>query len=138
MKRSVRAGDLFDFLVDRGSKGANVHEMAAHLKCPRRSTDQAIHDLRTILGDTQDVNLVAEPEIAGEPWVYRLTGDLATARFWITNRLRDSETRLRTEQAVMLSVARATDGRTSEGKRARITEQALRHLIEDLEMLGDL
>lgn len=121
---------LGDFALDH-PEGWTISEAASGLKWPKHKVRQVIRDLRDLFGEDKDVNLVCEPDGWGE-WVYRLTGKLDEARWWISNRIADSDRRIRTILAVNRSIVAATDGRTIEGKRARLTVKYLERLVEDL------
>jgi hypothetical protein len=133
--REQRMSDLLDLLVAQ-PLGATRWSIASDLGCQVRAADRAIRDLRIFLGDVDDVNLVAESPGPHLPWEYRLVSGLDQSREWVTNRIGDTESRIRTMQAVMASAVTATDGRSSEGKRARIIERALIRLIEDLDEIS--
>lgn len=87
--------------------------------------------LRMFFAD-DEITLTATPQGKGEAWLYQLVGNVEDAAPWSRNRLLDAETRLKTMHAVTQSLVHATDGRTLEGRRARIMEKALRRLNEDL------
>ena len=92
---------------------------------------QVVRRLRLVFaGD--DINLVCEPQMLREPWVYKLVGNVEDARSWSTNRISDIETRLETIQAVAESLTNATDGRTIEGRKARKIHRTLGYLIGEL------
>ena len=128
----TRRDELFSYAVDH-PEGFTIDDLTGDTDWNRRDANAAIHDLRKFLGDTDDINLVCNPNGHGQRWVYRLVGDLAGLQPWARNRLGDSETRLRTMNSMTASIVKATDGRSAEGKRARIIETGLRHLVEDLD-----
>lgn len=130
--RTERVGALFDLLAGEPD-GLTVTDMRCALGCGVTATEQAIRDLRLTLGDSDSINVVCDPQGQGEEWRYRLVGDLDGNRRWIANRLGDTESRLRTMRAVATSLVAATDGRTLDGRRARLIDKALRRLVEDLE-----
>ena len=78
------------------------------------------------------INLVCEPQGQREPWRYRLVGTYAEARGWGGNRDRDLKTRVATICAVAKTLVHTTDGRTMEGKRARLVESTLSNLLVQL------
>jgi hypothetical protein len=88
--------------------------------------------LRLLLGNDDQINLVCDPQGTGQPWLYRLIGDVDGARSWVANRLRDSETRIGTIRAICSSLVSATDGRSADGRRARIMDKGLTRILEDL------
>jgi len=132
--REERRDSLFDLLVAM-PEGVTVNEIGATLSIPLWRVNEVIRDLRLLLGDTDDINLVCTPQGQQERWNYALVGNLDGAREWTANRVGDTASRIRTMQAVMRSVVSASDGRTLDGKRARVIERSLRRLIEDLDDL---
>jgi hypothetical protein len=134
--RDDRRDQLFDYAV--ATTTMTIHDIAAELDVPIRVANEAVHDLRIFLGDFDSMNFPCEPDPddLNGPWLYRLAGTLDDVRLWATNRVGDAETRLRTIQAMLTSIVRATDGRTTEGRRARVMETALRHLVEDLDLMA--
>ncbi len=93
---------------------------------------KAVRALRILLGDSETVNLIAEPNGWG-PWRYSLVGTLEGEAWWRTNRERDMLARLLTVRAMNASIVRGTSGRTLEGRRARKLERNIDRLIEDFE-----
>jgi len=127
-------GRLFDYAVTQPEGFTNV-EAAKALEISVDRFNRAVHRIRIMLADDDSINLIATREFPQQPWRYQLVGTLAESLWWISNRERDSETRLRTMAAVMKSIVNATDGRTVEGKRARMIYKALSRLVEDLDDL---
>lgn len=129
------AGLLFDYAVEhpehknRDAIAALGWDLATFNKVARR--------LRLILGDDDSINYVCDPGKAREPWTYRLVGDFSNARGWTANRLRDSEARLETVQSVTSSIARGTDGRTREGRRARLITSVIGGLRSQLAAMDE-
>lgn len=132
--RIDRVNVLFDLLA-ASPEGLTMGDIALGLGCGRRLADKAVHDLRIVLGDSDTINVPSDPQGRGEPWLYFLKGDIDGNRRWITNRLGDTESRLRTMRALAASLVSGSDGRTVDGRRARLIERALRRLIEDLDDL---
>ena len=130
----IRRRDLFDQLVANPA-GITVEDMMAEHGWTLPQTNNAIRDLRHFLGDHDSINLPCVPQGKGERWVYRLVGNLDGVRGWTMNRVKDADSRIRTMQKVLLSIVSATSGRTTEGRRARTMEKALRRLVEDLDDL---
>lgn len=78
-------------------------------------------------------NLVCEPAGKGNPWVYRLANTLAGgADPWIRNRLGDQVTRTRSSLHVLASIIDATDGRSADGRTARILHRHYERALQDL------
>lgn len=132
--REQRRDDVFDLLVSH-PEGMTVHELADALGTNRRNADRAIHDLREYLGFWDDVNVPADNVEPGKPWKYRIAGDLDSIRPWCANRLADAETRIGTIQSMVASIVSATDGRSIEGRKARLIDRYLTRLVEDMELL---
>jgi len=134
--RDLRRDELFDELVANPT-GLTVDDMMGW-GWNHRDCNTAIHDLRAHLGVTDTVNLVCEPQGGGERWLYRLVGTLSDVRGWTSNRIGDTESRLRTMQSVLGSIVSATNGRTLTGRKARLMERSVRRLVEDLDDLSVL
>jgi anaerobic glycerol-3-phosphate dehydrogenase len=132
--RADRVNLLFDLLASEPD-GLTITDIMTGLDCARRQANTAIHDLRIVLGDSDTINITCDPQGEREKWNYRLVGDLDGNRRWIANRLGDTETRLRTLRAIARSLVSGTDGRTLDGRRARLINKALQRLIEDLDEL---
>jgi hypothetical protein len=129
---------MFDQLV-ANPDGVTIAELTAEQGTSTVMTRGVVRRLREACGQTDTINLVCEPD-AADPngqWLYRLVGKLDDARWWLSNRIGDAESRIRTVQGVTASLARAADGRTAEGKRVRLMDRALTRLVEDLDELTD-
>ena len=124
--------DLSDYALANLDGFTNVDAMDA-LGWSLPTFNQTLRRLRLYLGHFDDINLTCDPPGDGGKWIYRLVGTLEEMRPWSVNRLHDTETRLRTQEAMMAPIVRATDGRTTDGKVARVTEKALRRLVEDID-----
>lgn len=128
-------GRAFDYAADRGD-GFTVHELATHLEVPRGIADKVIMRVRRSL-DGDVINLVCEPQGSRLPWRYRLVGNVDDARWWSSNRIVDTEQRIRTQHAVALSMVAASDGRTLAGRKVRTICKTLGRLIEDLDEIQE-
>lgn len=133
--RSRRVDQLFDLLADAPLPMTAV-QMKDALGCERRMLQQAVHDLRIMLGDDDSINLVATRNGRG-PWLYELTGNVDVARPWRADQYLHLTTRARTSQAIVASLQRATDGRTLEGRSARLWNRTLTYVIATLDDLED-
>lgn len=130
-----RAGLLFDYAVVHPDGFTNVEAME-DLEWSLRYFNEAVRDLRLILaGDS--INLIADPAGEREPWIYRLVGTFTDARAWSSNRLRDMEARLETIQAVAFSIVGSTDGRTTDGRKAKLIVAVVGALREQLHAMND-
>lgn len=125
---------LWDYAVAHPD-GFDRYEIEADIGWTNRDLSYVARHLRNFLAD-DEINLIATPQGKGEAWRYQLVGNIEDAGPWSRNRLLDTETRLKTMHAVSKSLVQATDGRTADGRKARIMEKALRRLKEDLDDLG--
>jgi hypothetical protein len=121
---------LFDVLVEH--QALTIHEIATDLECAVRRAQEVVREFRVVFGEDDTINLVCDPQGEGEPWLYSLTGTVEGAGPWTTRRVLDAETRLETMAGVMSSVIRATDGRATDGRKARIIHRAIVRAREDL------
>lgn len=132
--RALRRDRLFDYLV--ANPGVTIRDMERHLEASRSAMETSIRDLRLLLGDIDDINLVCEPDGQSQPWRYRLVGTIEGAEIWPTNRLLDTEQRLRTMEAVMRSLASGLDKRTVAYKKADLIESTVGYLNRELARLN--
>lgn len=131
MKSAEKIGRLFDYAASK-PEGFTYQDVEKELGWKRPEFTKVHRMLRLMLGNDDQINLVCDPQGSNEPWLYRLIGDVDGAREWIGNRLRDSESRIGTIRSVCMSLVKATDGRTSDGRRARIMDKGLGRILEDL------
>lgn len=134
MRRDI-VSEVFDILTD-SPEGATIYALADNLNITPSRVKDAIFQLRRDLATDDDMNVIANRPKSRGPWTYRLVGDLDGAKEWQENRLKDGETRIETIYSVSKSVARSTDGRTREGRQARLMEKSLGRLIEDINDLA--
>ena len=132
--RETRRDNLFDLVV-ASPDGVTVSQMMAEMDLTKKQAGVAIRDLRLFLGEYDGVNLPCVPQKPGEEWVYHLAGTLDDVREWAISRINDTVSRLLTMDAVMSSIVEATDGRSLEGRKARIIERSLARLLEDIETM---
>lgn len=131
MKTDDLAEALYDYAVSKPDGFTNVDFMAEHgVSLP--DFNKAANKLRSILAD-DTITLICDPAEAKSPWTYRLVGKVDEGSPWVTNRLRDAESRFATMGAVAASLVNATDGRSADGRRARLMLKALTRLKEDLD-----
>src|SRR5262245_53169334 len=95
--RDDRRDQLFDLAV-ANPDGITVNDMMSTYGWNLYQCNEAIHDLRTALGDSDSINFPCDPQGGGERWLYRLVGNLDDVRGWAMNRINDTDTRLRTQQ----------------------------------------
>jgi hypothetical protein len=130
--RDGRRDDLFLF-AQANPDGITVDDIVLQFGWNMRYVNEAIRDLRLWLGETDTIAFPCDPQGHDERWLYRLVGNMDDVRWWTANRMKDSDSRLRTMQATMSSIVNATKGNTKVGRKARVTDRALRRLIEDLD-----
>jgi hypothetical protein len=125
------AVDLVSALYENPD-GLDRDELADELGLSVPQFYELVRKARHYLGDSDTVNIICEA-LAGPRWVYRLVGNTAEAEEWRIGRLGDARTRLVTMAAVWASLARGLDGRSAEGRVAKATSLALKHLIENID-----
>lgn len=128
-----RAIELYEYAVDHPDGFTNI-EATTELNWPNLSTFRAVARTLRLLFIDDSINLICEPNGIG-PWTYRLVGTYDDAQLWARNRLLDSETRLGTIEAVSHSVVQATDGRSTDGRKARMIYNTVHYLRQQLEAL---
>lgn len=121
---------LHEHLSERGSM--TIKEIEDALSCDWRAAHEAVHHHRLYLS-TATCALVHV--ISGHVHLYKLTTDTAEIGEWVVRKARDADTRLRTMLTQADVSVRVTDGRTNEGKRARLRRKFLGRLIEDMDEL---
>jgi len=126
--------NLYDYAV-RAVDGFTIEDAAKALDADLDQVRVAIYDLRRLFLADDEINLICRPEHGRARWTYRLVGTREASEFWTTNRTKDAKTRLITIGSVCRSIVNATDGRTRQGREARII---LRHVERAEEDLADL
>lgn len=126
-----KIGNLFDYAVEH-AEGFTYQDVEKDLGWPKPEFTKVHRQLRLLLGNDDQINLVCDVQGKNEPWRYRLVGNIDGAREWVGTRLRDSESRITTIKAICASLVRATDGRSADGRRARIMQRGLTRILEDL------
>lgn len=121
---------LFDFAVARPDGFTNAEFMDQY-EIALKTFNQTANKLRAVLAD-DTINLVCDPAGSGAKWNYRLVGSVEDGSPWVQNRLRDAESRFNTISSVVRSLVNATDGRSVDGRKARVMDKAMRRLVEDL------
>jgi hypothetical protein len=131
-KVAALIGPTYD-LIASYPEGITINEMCLELDMDKFQCNQVIREIRRIFADAKE-NLVCEPQpgVRRQQWLYRMTGDSDKARFWISNRLNDTEARLGTILDVTHSISLATDARTIEGQKARKIHRTLEYLEKEL------
>jgi hypothetical protein len=121
---------LSDLLMST-PEGVTIHQIASALGLSVRDAARVVRAFRLLFRD-DTVTLVAWTNGQNQPWLYRLAGTAVDAEPWILNRTQDGESRLETMQAVYTPIVANTDGRTVEGRKARIILRAATRALEDL------
>jgi hypothetical protein len=111
--------------------GLTINDIVGATGWPHGRVNRLLRKLRRQLGDS-DWNVVAEAVAPRQPWVYRTVDSYDDAAWWVDNRLGDAESRFITLHDVARALVAATDGRTAEGRRARIMERHSTRMMEDL------
>lgn len=127
--------NLFDVLVRRPD-GVTLDEISAELEVPPRRARSVIRTFRLTFGEDDTINLICDPNGQNNQWLYRLTGSMVETEPWAKNRLDDAEARLTTMSTVLASVERGLDGRSVEGRKARIWRRAIERAREDITELN--
>ena len=134
MRNVDRAGRLFDALAD-APDGMTISQIIGELKVDQRTAELVLRTLRLILGSSDDLFVVCDRD-DDAVYRYRLMSAKAIVDAeqsqWTGTRVVDLESRLILFIAAAKAAVRATDGRTHEGKIARLMERYMRRLAEDL------
>lgn len=134
MKADDLVEALYDYAVAQPEGFTNVDFMAEH-GVTLADFNTAVNKLRALLAD-DTITLICDPGEARSPWTYRLVGKVDEGSPWVQNRLRDAESRFVTMAHVATSLVNATDGRSADGRRARLIHKSLTRLKEDLDEIA--
>ena len=126
----ARAGLLFDYAAEQ-AEGFLAQDALDELDLTRDQFRRAARTLRLILAN-DSINLICLQQGFGEPKRYHLVGTLDKAGPWVRQRMRGIESQLETVLAVSSSLVNSTDGRTVDGKKARLINRHVGRLVEDL------
>ena len=127
--RVEKVNMVFDLLVDGSKTG---QQLATELDVAATTVIRIIHDLRLVLGHDDTITVITEPQGLKEPHLYTLVGNYEQSVQWRHGRISNIEARLRVDEYSMMSIARGTDKRTVDGKKAVKIERTLRYLREEL------
>lgn len=135
-----RAGELFDLLAG-APDGMTIDEITADLKITQRYAEEVLRDLRLTLGHSDDLFVPCDRDDDG---IYRYClksgaaivnanpdNDKPSSQ-WTATRITDLESRLLLFIAAARSAETATDGRTTEGRKAALFLRYMLRLAEDL------
>lgn len=131
MKMHNEVGILFDYAAEHAD-GFTYVDVERDLGWRKPRFTKVHRQLRLMLGNDDSINLVCTAQGQHQPWLYQLVGNVDDARYWISNRVRDCESRIVTILAVVSSLVAATDSRSNDGRRVRIMTKGLSRIIEDL------
>lgn len=131
MKIAEKMGRLFDYAASQ-PEGFTYKDVEKDLGWHKPEFMRVSRQLRLLLGHDDQINLICDRQGRWQPWRYQLVGTMDQAREWGRNRIDDAEARMRTIAAVLDSIVRATDGRSRDGRRARIMQRAMTRAMEDL------
>jgi hypothetical protein len=123
------AGRLFDLLVG-APDGMDIHEVTAALGVPQRQAEKVLNCLRRILGQDDTINVVWQ--MVGRRYVYQLSGNVNEGAQWQAYRMATKLSQLDVDLAYWRSVVRGCDGRTREGRMARVCLKHFERVTEDL------
>lgn len=102
---------------------------------------QAVQWLRDNLATGDTISVIAEPQGHRRPWRYRLVGGTQVidgeADQWVRNRWGDIDRRLKTLMSVLAVAVRATDGRSTLGRKARVLQMHLTRAWEDIQLVNE-
>jgi len=132
------AEELYDLLTNGD---ATSHEIMDKLGWSYSQFQAATQKLRDLLAADGDViSVVADSQGRSGPWLFGLRGggaivDAEQSR-WVPNRLADAERRIKTISHVLEVAVNALDGRTTEGKKARIYHLHITRAQEEVALMS--
>jgi hypothetical protein len=132
--RAMMASKLFDHLA--ANPTTTLPAMKTALGCSRSTAQQALHDLRAILGEGDTINVVAQPARGGGPWLYELRAHSSPSKWWEANRIADLYTSVSTVRSVVTSMLAGLDGRTIDGRGQRLFKVALDNILSTLDAIA--
>jgi len=134
-----RAEQLFDLLTDGDLTSAQIIDKTGWSYSQFLKAVQSLRDILAANGDV--ISVVAEPQGGREPWLYALRAGKtiinAEDSRWVINRLGDAQRRVTTILHVLQVAKETLDGRTIEGKKARIYHLHITRAQEEIAMLAD-
>lgn len=115
-------------------QGWTKQQAADDLGYSMSSINQALMHVRRNLAVTT-LNITSERPPGWGPQVFSLVDTALDTNTWDVDRTKDLRGRITTAHAVAQSGVNASDGRSVDGRTARLIEKALRRLLEDVEDL---
>lgn len=132
-----RAEVLFDLLSERDLTSAEITDRTGWNYPQFMTAVQALRDILAANGDV--ISVLAEPQGSRGPWRYSLQAGTtivdAEKSQWVVNRLKDAERRVKTITHVLEVAVNSLDGRTVEGKKARIYHLHINRAQEEIALL---
>jgi|SRR5215831_4907818 len=130
-----RARELIGY-AEKHRRGFTHQQACRDLGWDHQTFRHALPIARRILA-AEENNLPCMPDEESKPWKYRLTNIYEQSRWWLVNRFKDTQSRLRSMVAVSHSLMLATDARSLEGREAKAVYRALTRLDEDIAELRE-
>lgn len=129
------ATSLFDALADH-PEGFTIHEIGVLLEIPRQTANTVIRTLRLTLG--QGDSITVPYKIDGRQRRYFLASQVEALRERSEIRQATYASNMDTEIAMWTAVKAQTNGRTIEGRKARLYLKYWTRLREDINELAEL
>lgn len=133
MQRDEEADRLYEYAVAH-PEGFTKHDVKRDLGWHSVKLSHIARVVR-MRHANDEINLICLPEGQSQPWRYMLSATPEAIRQWGQQREGDMETRLKTMAAVASSNVNTTDGRTLDGRRARLVASTLSSLLVQLEAM---
>lgn len=127
------------YLFDLLTAGPQTYQtVEAELGWDRGRFYKVVQGLRDFCAENDDtITVLNEPQGGNAPHLYTLTaGNYVGESAWAGNRISDLRRRLDTFLSVAKVAVNATDGRTNDGKAARILEFRIRQAKEEIKLLA--
>jgi hypothetical protein len=134
-----RAEELFDLLTGGDLTSAEIVDKTGWRYSQFLKAVQTLRDILAANGDV--ISVTAEPQGSRETWLYSLRAgkqivDAEQSR-WVINRLQDAERRVETIAHVLEVAVNSLDGRTTEGRKARVYHLHIKRAQEEVALLGE-
>lgn len=134
------AGTLFDILSEGDLRSGDIINRAGLSYYQFMKAVQKLRDILAANGDV--ISVVSEPQqeqVGG--WLYGLRAGKvivdAEKSQWVINRLQDTERRVTTILHVLDVACNSLDGRTIEGKKARIYQLHMKRAQEEVALISE-
>lgn len=123
------AVDLYEELTNR-PMGMDKRQIAEYLDVPLKVASHTITRLRLELGDGDSIMVPIRHE--GTRQVYFLSAQKDEAQAWLETRARTQAAKIKTEVATFAAMVRGADGRTTDGKLARMLSMQAQQMDQTL------